>query len=88
VLFMKVLELRVKNRALRAKNRELFEDNRRLSAENRHHDQMMRRLISAAERVLPNRECSTPAYQNLRDAADTARSSLGDGPRSDGVLDA
>ena len=84
MLFMKVLQLRVKNRALRAKNCELAEDNRRLSAENGNHDRMMRRLILAAERVLPNRECSTPAYQNLRDALATARSSLGDGPRSDG----
>jgi hypothetical protein len=58
---MKVLELRVKNRALRAKNCELIEDKRRLSAENTQHDRMMRRLILAAERVLPERELSTPA---------------------------
>jgi hypothetical protein len=84
VLFMKVLELRVKNRALRAKNCELVEDNRRLSAESSQHDWMMRRLISAAERVLPDRESSAPAYENLRDAVNTARSSLAVGPRSIG----
>jgi hypothetical protein len=88
VLFMKVLELRVKNRALRTKNCELVEDNRRLSSENCQRDRMMRRLISAAERVLPDRESSAPAYQNLRDAVDTARSFLGDGPRSTGAPDA
>ena len=58
MLFMKVLELRVKNRALRAKNCELAEDNRRLSAENGNHDRMIRQLILAAERVLPDRESS------------------------------
>ena len=81
MLFMKVLELRAKNRALRAKNCELVEANRRLSAENGNHDRMMRRLILAAERVLPNRETSAPAYQNLRAAVNAARSSLAVGPR-------
>jgi hypothetical protein len=76
VLFIKVLELRAKNRALRAKNCELVEDNRRLSAENGNHDRMMRPLILAAERVLPNRETSALAYQDLQDAVNAARSSL------------
>ena len=84
MLFMKVLELRAKIRALRAKNCELVEANRRLSAENGNHDRMMRRLILAAERVLPNRETSAPAYQNLRAALNAARSSLAVGPRSTG----
>lgn len=84
MLFMKVLELRVKIRALRAKNCELVEDNRRLSAENGNHDRMMRRLILAAERVLFDRETSAPAYQNLRAAVNAARSSLTVGPRSTG----
>jgi hypothetical protein len=88
VLFMKVLELRAKNRALRTKNCELVEDNRRLSVEKSQHDRMMRRLISAAERVLPDREFSAPAYQNLRDAVNTARSFLGEGPRPAGAPDA
>ena len=88
MLFMKVLELRVKNRALRTKNCELVEDNRRLSAENTQHDRMMRRLISAAERVLPDRESSAPAYQNLRETVNTARSFLGNGPRSTDAPDA
>lgn len=88
MLFMKVLELRVKNRALRAKNCELVEDNRRLSAANEQHGRVMRRLISAIERVLPDREFSAPAYQNLRDAVNTARSFLGDGSRSTDVPDA
>ena len=87
MLFMKVLELRVKNRALRAKNCELVEDNRRLSAENGNHDRMIRQLILAAERVLPDRESSAPAYRQLRDAVNAARSSLAVGLRSTAAPD-
>jgi hypothetical protein len=45
----------------------------------------MRSLISTAERVLPEREFSAPAYQNLRDTVNT-RSFLGEMPDQSGLL--